>query len=77
MLAKLSTAELLTVGETERGTTVTVGIRGKDTPAHSEMKTLSRKNEKLARSFSSVYIICSLSFLLLERECQIHLMEKI
>lgn len=35
MLAKLSTAEMLTVGETERATSVTVFIWGKDTAVHS------------------------------------------
>ena len=45
MLAKLSTAELLTVGERGRATPVTVFTWGEDTAVHSEMKPLSRKKK--------------------------------
>lgn len=65
---KASTAELLAMGETERTTPVTVFTWGEDNTVHSEMIPLSRKNPKLSRSFSSVYLICSMSFLLLKRE---------
>lgn len=45
MLAKLSTAELLTIDETERAAPVIVFTQGKDAAVYSGTKTLPRKKK--------------------------------
>lgn len=47
MLAKLHTAELLAMGETEGATPVCVLTWGKDAAVYTETKPLSSKKEKL------------------------------